>query len=71
MLFVLSCTPDKPQRQIEEDHAAYNINSLLYMKDPRTNICFATYRLGYNWGSFSMVPCENVPQDMLFIPKVQ
>ena len=34
-----------------------HVRNMYYTKDPRTNLCFATYRMGGNSGSFSWVPC--------------
>lgn len=31
---------------------------LIYMKDARTNLCFATCSNGYNIGSLTNVPCS-------------
>jgi len=30
---------------------------LRYIQDPRSNLCFATYNLGYQTGTMATVPC--------------
>lgn len=36
-----------------------SIDRVQYIKDSRTNLCFASYNLGYESGSFTMVPCTD------------
>ena len=43
----------------EQERRAKSYSSgLIYIKDARTNLCFATYSLGYDNGSFANVPCS-------------
>lgn len=47
-------------------------NGLMYIKDPRANICFA-----FTWGGsaadggpvLATVPCESIPAEMLYVAK--
>ncbi|PIT89279.1 MAG: hypothetical protein COU27_01185 [Candidatus Levybacteria bacterium CG10_big_fil_rev_8_21_14_0_10_36_7] len=46
------------------------IGTVIYIKDPRTNVCFA-YReeLGYK-ESLATVPCESIPPELLVVAEV-
>lgn len=34
------------------------LNTIQYMKDDRTHLCYATYWLGQTYGSLTNVPCS-------------
>jgi len=47
-LFLLGC--ETPQEQV---------NSLVYIKDARTHLCYATFEMGQNFGLLTNVPCSS------------
>lgn len=53
-----------PNEKIVQDPDKRFILDVWYIKDPRTNICFA-----YNRG-LATVPCEAIPSDMLAVPNL-
>lgn len=52
-LFLVACSP---QEQAAQDKNSLQRN-ILYFKDTRTGICFATYRLGSQYGAMTSVEC--------------
>ena len=38
----------------------HRVSSILYVYDPRVDICYAVYRLGYREGTMTVVPYEKV-----------
>jgi hypothetical protein len=44
-------------------------NNIVYVKDTRTGICFATYAWGYFDETMATVPCEAIPPGLLTKPK--
>lgn len=49
------------------------INDVCYMKDPRTDLCFA-----YCWGgdgrggpALTCVPCDSIPPELLFVAEIK
>jgi hypothetical protein len=43
----------------------YDVNRFVYVRDDRTNLCFATYYLGDDYGAFTNVPCtEEVEREI-------
>jgi len=43
---------------VDDRTATYDsMNDIVYVKDGRTNVCFAAYRLGYTTGSITAVQC--------------
>ncbi|MCK5060055.1 MAG: hypothetical protein KAR00_02850 [Candidatus Pacebacteria bacterium] len=79
IFFVIGCE-ERPElvHEREERQRARNIKygifvikTVEYIKDPRTNICFA-----YSWGgqynggqALSTVPCEAIPPELLTVAK--
>ena len=50
------------------DHANEVVAALVYIKDPRTNLCFASYWGGDNnegGPALAAVPCESIPAALL------
>lgn len=44
---------------------------VVYMKDARTNLCFAFYRSGRNFAgpTFVTVPCDAIPLELLTVAR--
>lgn len=38
---------------------APSVQDLRYVKDPRTNLCFASYHMGTTYGFMTIVPCTD------------
>lgn len=56
------------QVQILQDNADYVVENIRYVKDIRTNLCFAYYWDGRDNGGrlvLTLVPCEAVPPQLL------
>lgn len=60
----------QPQNNMAQHTANHFIRQIIYIKDPRTNQCFA-YGLGDTGSGFSYVPCESIPPTLLNIAKVE
>jgi hypothetical protein len=72
-LTILSCSPTglsinqkKQQDEWEQAEKTHNANqiisSIVYMKDPRTNLCFAYI---WNGPALANVPCVEIPINLL------
>lgn len=46
------------------------INSIRYVKDPRTNICFACVPAGRG-SSLTTVPCDSIPPELLTVAEIK
>jgi len=49
------------------------VRDIVYIKDPRTGLCFA-----YKWGgaanggpALAMVPCESIPEELLITAQIE
>jgi hypothetical protein len=45
------------------------VRGFVYIKDSRTNLCFATYELGGNQGLMTNVPCSGEVETAIFQDK--
>ena len=59
----------KENAQVEKNQATANevVSKIIYIKDCRTGRCFAYFQgsVGYGGPSFTCVPCEGIPRDLL------
>ncbi len=61
---------EEPSKDEGQSRANLVTTSLVYFRDSRTGLCFVSLQLGaYNSG-LACVPCESVPEDMLYEGKV-
>jgi hypothetical protein len=78
-VLVFSVTGCQKSERVFEREEAYRIQEIEdgvslvkrieYIKDPRTNICFAYARAPSAWAFFMTVPCERIPSELLTIAK--
>jgi hypothetical protein len=62
LLGLFGCERYKPGEDAKE-----HTPSIVYIKDERTHLCFASYGLGYNYGVLANVPCsDEVEQQIVF-----
>ena len=54
------------QHQRRQERANQVVNDILYIKDPRTSICYAYY-----WNGLATVPIASIPTNLLFIANIQ
>lgn len=40
--------------------AQENVGRMLYVQDPRTGLCYATFHPGQNYGAITNVPCTEI-----------
>ncbi len=60
--------PSKEEGQMRSDLI---VTRMYYFKDPRTGLCFSAYHFtGNDQCGLTCVPCESVPEDMLYEGKV-
>lgn len=80
-IFVTGCgssgpTPEEKTLEKAKDNqetASKLVSHLIYVKDQRTNNCFAHYSRwsygGYYISTIATIPCESVPTHLLITPK--
>ena len=72
LLAVYSCRTPAETQNAQQFHlqntANWVVKEMLYIKDPRTNICFAYYRR--KGPTLATVPCEAIPPHLLGVAEV-
>jgi hypothetical protein len=79
-LFVTGCCEEpgsarveatNPETQAKQEYAHEVVVGILYIRDPRTNLCFATQWLGggRREQGLATVPCEAIPPPLLIVAK--
>ncbi len=58
---------EEERATVKKSEADYIIREITYIKDPRTNICFAYYEVRSPAGGLALtsVPCEKIPPHIL------
>lgn len=62
-LFLCGCETN------DQERANNTVNQIIYIKDPRTDLCFAYVWKGGGYGGpgLACVPCDKIPKNMLII----
>jgi hypothetical protein len=69
-------TQEVKRNQVDQDYcqrvANYTINSITYIKDPRTNLCYAYTSSGGMYGGpgLACVSCDSIPTGMLWTAEI-
>lgn len=58
VLHVAACETKEEAVQHNKKALADRVEMFGYFKDPRTNLCFAGYGMGWNYGLLANVPCS-------------
>jgi hypothetical protein len=57
-LQVSACETKEQELSRSKKESSDRILQLAYFKDPRTNLCFVGYGMGWNFGLMTNVPCS-------------
>jgi hypothetical protein len=61
---------EKSEKEWNQKYANDAVSRFVYIKDPRTNLCFVYFFQGgnsYGGPALATVPEESIPKEMLFI----